>query len=644
MINIRFVIMFFLLYITIFIYADSPLQVAVYNESKIDSLYNVMESNRLSYSQKIDVIRHFSSISLYSEYFNKLNPLYNELLKEARLHGDKNGILFCFNSIATLYLGLWDKENVRRYLDSAAVFVDDVSNIQDIALYYGIKAQYIQQYFPNRSPEAIRDYQRSLSYFDKSGIEGAEEEFAIILRNLAMDGFQRSDSTYVFRNIRKIKEVKERYDSPVIDFIYMDILAALNLSYYQTTQEDRYLDRSTFYAKRCLELYELGLLPNFFEHIAVDLYVVTAETMSMKKSADVEVIDSLLSIARQKYNAADSIGVGRIYQTKAFLYFEQDKLDSAEIKALKAHEYLEAGYKNNYYSLVKKNVALLRDIYIKKGDYRKAIAYDDLWTKKDEEMKANVVKELELQFDVDAKDSELRQLNSEIMLYKTRRRIYIVACVLLCLATLFIILLLRSKKKNLNNSIALMYAEREEAKLKLKLKEEQTVKMQLEKYEVLSDFHLKEMELIGKTKDLDQLYRDKEALDKQVEKYRQKFEAYEALEENEGRTNYDVLKVIKEDVKRLVMKCTSCSEVYIQKLESLDESYLDRLCEHSIENLSVSYLKYCVCFVIGMEISEVATCFQIEQSSVHMIRYRLKKKFGLGNDDDLGVFLQDQVY
>jgi len=210
------------------------------------------------------------------------------------------------------------------------------------------------------------------------------------------------------------------------------------------------------------------------------------------------------------------------------------------------------------------------------------------------------------------------------------------------LATLFLVFILWVKKRNLNSQLAFINAEREEMKLQAKLKEEQTVKMQLERYIALSDFRLKELEIIGKTKDLEQLYKNKEELDLQVELFRQKVEALEATIKNETQESADLQHVITEDLRRLFFRQISGNQ-YIGNLDKLNKSYVDTIIKLSHENLSVSYLKYCVCFAIGMGISEVAECFNIEQTSVHMVRYRLKKKFGLNIDDDLSQFLQEQT-
>jgi hypothetical protein len=631
----------FFIYIATLVYADSLPLIAAYSESKVDSLCSIVYDPEISYSKKLDMMEGYSNISLYSEYFEKLYPLFDNLLEESRLYSNKEGMFFCCNSLANLYLGMWDRANVERCLDSAEIYINPVGNALNLALYYRIRAQYIQRYFPDRMPEAVSDYQRSLSYYDKAGTKGKEDEIAIILSNLVADAFLRNDSAYVCKSILKIKELKDDHNSPVIEFYFMDAMASLNDVYYRKFSDDRFLDSTIYYTGRCLDLYEKKLLPQSLNYLGVDLYTMVAEIMSMKKNADTAVIDSLLSIAKEKN--IDSVGMARVYQTKARTFFDRDLIDSAEIMALKAQEYLKAGYKNNYYSLVKRNIDILRDIYSVKGDYKKVIEYNDLWTKKDEEIRANEVKELELQFEVDAKDSELKKLYSDRLYQENRHKMYILICGLLCLTTFFLILLIRSKKRNLNGHIALIDAEREEAKLKLKLKEEQTVKMQLERYEVLSDFHLKEMELIGKAKDLEQLHQDKEMLDRQVELFRQKVEAYEVSVDKEDQKNNDVQYVIIEDLRRLISKQMPDGNRCLENLEKLKKSYIDTLHEKSNGNLSFSYLKYCICFAIGMGISDVAECFNIEQSSVHMIRYRLKKKFGLGNDDDLGLFLQEVI-
>jgi len=219
-------------------------------------------------------------------------------------------------------------------------------------------------------------------------------------------------------------------------------------------------------------------------------------------------------------------------------------------------------------------------------------------------------------------------------------------CFMSGMTTLFVYLLIKLKRQSLNHHLALIEADKKIALLQLQLIEAHTTLTQFERYEVLSDYHLKEMELIEKSKDFDLLYMDKEYLDKEVTRYRQKMEAYELMADKEKDANVDTFNVIMEDIKRLLNKLpeSALKNEYLHQLNGINKSFIDILRKKSEGNLSLSYLKYCICFAIGMSISEVANLFSIEPSSVYMIRYRLRKNIKLGNDNDLGLFFKKYAF
>ena len=618
--------------------ADTLTFTVRYDESEIDSLNKIVSDSGTPYTGKFEAVSAHSGLSLYAEYFEKLYPLYNRLLEEASGLSDVEGMFYCYCSIANLFFCSLERDSTELYLNKAEAYVGQVKKVSNLALYYSIKAQYIQHYIPERMTEAVNHYQLSLSCYDKLGEKGQEEEIAVIWRNLSIDAFFRNDSVFISKAIRKLKELKDSRESPIIEFYYVDVVSILFTVYYHCSPDDRLLDSTIVYIQKCLDLNDKGLLPRYFDYICVDLYTIVAETISMKKEADIAVIDSLLSIAMA--HNVDSMGMARAFQTKARTFFDRNMLDSAEAMVLKSQSYLEAGYKNNDYSLEKRNFDFLCAIYEIKEDYRKVIEYNYLWLKRTDEIRANEVKKLMLQFEAERKDAEWQRLYAEGVNHENRYKLFFLICALLCLTTLFLLFFLQFKKRSMNSQLALIDAEREETKLKLKLKEEQTVKMQLEKYITLSDFRLKELELIGKTKDLEQLYKDKEALDEQVELFRQKVELLEASIKTESPEGSDLEYVIREDLRRLFARQPS-GDRYIEKIEQLGTPYLDKIMAKCNGALSPLYLKYCMCFAIGMGTNEIAECFNIELSSVHMIRYRLKKKFGLGNDDDdLSLFLK----
>jgi len=632
----RYFILFFFTLITAFVKADFSKLSVSYNESIIDSLCEIGFDPAIAYAKKIAVLRVHSSLPFYTEYADKLVLFYDKLLEESVKRSNTEGKFLCYCTLANLSFCMSDRKAAENYLNLAGKDVGQVKDVTGLAIYYRIKAQYLQRYIPDKLLEALNNYQISLSFYEKSGVKGKEDEIALIYRNFSIDAFMRNDSTYVAKSVRKLNELSESHHSPIVAFYYYDVKSTLCNLHYQFTADERFIDSTVYYLKKCLEIHDNGLLPKSFDVLCVDLYAIVAEMMSMKNNPDVIVIDSLLAIVIDTH--LDSIGMARVFQTKARTFLKRNQIDLAEAMALKSQSFLLTGYNNHDYLIEKRNIDLLRHIYKTKGDYKQVIEYNNLWDNKIEEIRANEVKKLELQFEAEMKESELKRLYAEGVYQENRFKLFILACALLCLTSLFLIFFLQFKKRNLNSQIALIDAEREETKLKVKLKEEQTVKMQLEKYMALSDFRLTELELIGKTQELEQLYKDKEELDKQVELFRHKVEAYEVsigLEEQEGS---DKQSVIMEDLKRLFSRQSDTK--YAENLEMLNKSFIDHIIEKCNGSLSVSYLKYIVCFAIGMGTNEVADIFNIEQSSVHMIRYRLKKKFRLSNDDDLSQFLQ----
>ncbi|MDR3267365.1 MAG: hypothetical protein LBT24_07345, partial [Tannerella sp.] len=140
--------------------------------------------------------------------------------------------------------------------------------------------------------------------------------------------------------------------------------------------------------------------------------------------------------------------------------------------------------------------------------------------------------------------------------------------------------------------------------------------------------------------DFEQLRKEKEMLDKKVEDYRQSIEAFELLTEKSFGENNELQKKIIEEITPQIKKYLPEHEDYIKHIEYIKPSFIDTIMNVIDGNLSKQYLKYCICFAIGMSIKDVSDCCFIEQSSVHMIRYRLKKKIKLGNDDDIDLYLK----
>jgi hypothetical protein len=295
---------------------------------------------------------------------------------------------------------------------------------------------------------------------------------------------------------------------------------------------------------------------------------------------------------------------------------------------------------NMNYSVQEKTTGSFRDSLLKQGDYRGVIEYDDSVIRKEEELKRNALKEFELRAVAEAKEFEYQQLKQNRIYSERRNKLLLVIFILLCLGSVTFVLYISSKKTNMKRQTALMNAEKEEAKLKLKLMEEEAVKLELQKYEVLSEFNIKEIELNGKMKDFDQLRGEKELLDKRVEDYRRSVEAFELSVEKTFGENNELQKEIIGEITSQIKKYLPGHEEYLRNVAQIKDTFIDNIMNLIDGNLSKQYLKYCICFAADMSIKDISDCCFVEQQSVHMIRYRLKKKFKLGNDDDIDLYLK----
>jgi len=67
--------------------------------------------------------------------------------------------------------------------------------------------------------------------------------------------------------------------------------------------------------------------------------------------------------------------------------------------------------------------------------------------------------------------------------------------------------------------------------------------------------------------------------------------------------------------------------VYIQKLSELDVDMLEQGYLTADEKISNMDMKYLICFAIDMEVEDMTLIFNVQPTSIHTVRYRIKKKF-----------------
>ena len=68
-------------------------------------------------------------------------------------------------------------------------------------------------------------------------------------------------------------------------------------------------------------------------------------------------------------------------------------------------------------------------------------------------------------------------------------------------------------------------------------------------------------------------------------------------------------------------------KIYLERLSKLSPQLFDHICQNANVRITAMDMKYIICFSVDMEAADISLLFNIELTSVHTARYRIKKKF-----------------
>ncbi len=286
---------------------------------------------------------------------------------------------------------------------------------------------------------------------------------------------------------------------------------------------------------------------------------------------------------------------------------------------------------------------LLAELYEATGRYVQALKYEKLRNQYNEKVldaeRYDEIKGMQKKYELNQKEQEIEHLQQTNQYQRNKQYLYLGLALMIAIGAILAVRAQRLKRKHVSDQLQITELKKEEAELQAQLHEEQLRRMETEKYEALVDVHFKELELSGKEKELQSLAQEKEQLLQQLSDNSQALEQYQlSRQRTEAKLNANSLKNLFKETEHLIiskLNRTRHFKEYLNRLGNLSESVLVQLDNQTNGSLSAAYLKYCICFIIDMEIKDMSICFSIEPSSIHMIRYRLKQRFGLTKDKDL---------
>lgn len=219
--------------------------------------------------------------------------------------------------------------------------------------------------------------------------------------------------------------------------------------------------------------------------------------------------------------------------------------------------------------------------------------------------------------------------------------LYVSVSLLLIIIILIFYKWQNTKRNFIATKLKLTSLEKEEIKLNQSLEQKHIIHKEPHKYEALLETYFKEKEVKEKEKELNKLKKEKELLNKKIDEYRKKLHQYENNLPQYDKLNIEPFDILIKDLSSLILKrCGEKSEEYLNRLQEVNESFIFYLEEISKGSIFTLYLKYCICFAIGMKTKEISECFSVEPGTIHVTRSRIKKKLGLGSKDKLDVYLK----
>ncbi|SHN34000.1 hypothetical protein [Chitinophaga sp. CF418] len=304
-------------------------------------------------------------------------------------------------------------------------------------------------------------------------------------------------------------------------------------------------------------------------------------------------------------------------------YAKRDgKNEDVERYLLEAYDVMQTQQPPYYYTMI--NVTKgLADFYEGQRDYKNALKFQQLVNeysgKSFDQQKALKAQKLEIEYQTEKANNELRFLKERERSQQQKNFLYI--CVTI-ISILFLFFLFRSYHFRLRYSLQRekqLELEKQDSELQLKFEKEEQARLKAEQ-------QLMEMQQ-------QQLKKEVMASALQLEhKNQMLYNLKDKLAEGNG---VNMQKVLKEEM--ILDNDFEQAKLQIQQVHS---DFFQLLNEKAQRKLTLLDLKLCAYLYLQMDTRQISQLMHVEAKSVRMSRYRIKQKLGLEKDQDLNVFLQ----
>ncbi|ASK32653.1 hypothetical protein CEY12_02575 [Chryseobacterium sp. T16E-39] len=294
----------------------------------------------------------------------------------------------------------------------------------------------------------------------------------------------------------------------------------------------------------------------------------------------------------------------------------------AETYLLEAYDLMKADKAPYYYTLI--NIAQsLSNFYKKQGNFEKAFSYQEEVTeysnKNFNQKQALNAQKLEIQFETEKKNNEVRILKEREASRKVQNYLYICIVIACVIGLLF---MFRSYHFKLRLSLERekqLQLEKQESEMQMKLEKEEQARLKAEQQLLEAQQQQLQKEAMANVLQLEH-------------KNRMLHTIKDKLADD---SSLNMQKIVKEE-----MVLDNDFEDAKLQIQQIHPDFFNLISEKSQKKLTLLDMKLCAYLYLKMDTRQISQLMHIEPKSVRMSRYRVKQKLGLEKEEDLNLFLQ----
>lgn len=557
---------------------------------------------------------------------NKTQDAIETLKRAIRRTSSSDDLAYLYAYQSGLYISIDSLLTGKNLLNRSLEAAEKAKNNTSKAVAYRAKA-YLN-YHLNLPDAVVKDAHTGLKYLEGNNTDLTTKYY---LNYLLYSTYSRwVDEEKMEKYILKCKQYAIEANDINLQVNVNNGLSSMYLARYRKTMQTSMLDSTFLYLNKSFELHQSNP-----KKVSNDTFVITcinmanyylefsSEPMEIRKEKAFHYLQ-LAEGKLQKKEASSEKWIN-VFGIKSGFAREEGDISLAEQYLLQGLSLLMSD-KGNYFKLEYKVNKELAGIAVKRNDLKSALDYQEraegLLKKSFDEQQLLNAQKLEIQYETEKKDQQLKLLKERETFRKKQNYLYGGIALALLFGLAFMFISYHFKLKFSIEREEKLKQEKEEgehrANLKLKFEREERSRLKAEQ-ELLS---IKQQQL------------EKESLaNSLLIEYKNDMLQQIKSKIKEGDTG-KIQKLLKEEM--LLAANFEDVKTQIQKVRPDFFNQLNALAKRKLTSLD---LKYCTYLYLKMTTKQISQALHVEPQSVRMFKYRLKQKFDLSKDEHLDDFL-----